>query len=121
MEELSAMQIMKTKEKSVNGHYKPDIILTRRSIQEFNEMKSVSFNVFSDISILIKKRKKRPHIQEKVGKILTWILKSFKSITFIIHGIKEGKGHSVLLPVQTQTLSKIFTFLFLYSFKHFRQ
>lgn len=51
---------MKDKEKSINGDYKQDTILTSRSIQEFNEMKSVSFNVFSDISIVIKKRKKRP-------------------------------------------------------------
>lgn len=51
---------MQDKEKSINGDYKQDTILTSRSIQEFNEMKSVSFNVFSDISIVIKKRKKRP-------------------------------------------------------------
>lgn len=59
-------KIMKDKENSINGHYKWDIILTRRNIQEFNEMKSVSFNVFSDISILIKKRKKRPQNTGKV-------------------------------------------------------
>lgn len=53
-------KIMKDKENSINGHYKRDVILARRSIQKFNEMKSVSFNVFSDISILIKKRSKRP-------------------------------------------------------------
>lgn len=56
---------MKDKEKSINGDYKQDTILTRRSTQQFNEMKSVSFNVFSDISIVIKKRKKRP---ENAGK-----------------------------------------------------
>lgn len=70
---------MKDKEKWVNGHYKPDIILRRRSIQEFNEIKSVSFNVFSDISILIKKKKERKDlkIQEKVGKIFDMDIKVF--------------------------------------------
>jgi len=64
MEELLAnareRKIMKDKENSINSHYKRDTLLTRRSIQEFNKMKSVSFNVFSVISILIKKRNKRP-------------------------------------------------------------
>ena len=66
---------MKRGEKSINGHYKPDIMLRRRSIQEFIEIKSVSFYVSSDISILIKTRKTSKY--RKIGKVFDMDIKVF--------------------------------------------